>query len=137
MLTMVFSLGAILGCLLIAAYLVRRYLFSPATAGKRAASLRVLARTHITPKAVVALLEVPGKTLVIGVTGSTLVTLGEVVTDPDSASKEAPALSTNGTSFAIALEQSANEDSAAESADETLWQVSERIQRKVSRLKQL
>jgi flagellar biogenesis protein FliO len=136
-LTMVFSLGAILGCLLIAAYLVRRYLFSPATSGKRAASLRVLARTHLTPKAVVALLEVPGKTLVIGVTGSTLVTLGEVVADPDSTSKETPAISANGTSFAMALEQSANEDKAAEAADETLWQVSERIQRKVSRLKQL
>jgi flagellar biogenesis protein FliO len=134
---MVFSLGAILGCLLIAAYLVRRYLFSQTTSGKRAASLRVLARTHLTPKAVVALLEVPGKTLVIGVTGSTLVTLGEVVMDPDTERQEAPTISTNGTSFAMALEQSANEGHDAESGDETLWQVSERIQRKVSRLKQL
>jgi flagellar biogenesis protein FliO len=67
---MVVALGAILGCLLLAAFLLRRYLFSQATFGKRATSLRVLARTHLTPKAVVALLEVPGKTLVIGVTGA-------------------------------------------------------------------
>jgi hypothetical protein len=85
----------------------------------------------------VALLEVPGKTLVIGVTGSTLVTLGEVVMAPDAEGKESPAISANGTSFAMALEQSTNEDKDAGSGDETLWQVSERIQRKVSRLKQL
>ena len=133
--TMVLALGAILGCLLLAAYLLRRYLFSQTAFGKRATSLRVLARAHLTPKAVVALLEVPGKTLVIGVTGSTIITLGEVALDTEN--KDAPPSNTHGTSFAVTLEQSANALNDASPGDETLLQVSERIQRKVSRLKQL
>jgi flagellar biogenesis protein FliO len=132
---MVLALGAILGCLLLAAYLLRRYFSSQAVFGKRAPSLRVLARAHLTPKAVVALLEVPGKTLVIGVTGSTLVTLGEIGMDTES--QDPPLSHANGASFAVTLEQSANALHDAGPGDETLLQVSERIQRKVSRLKQL
>jgi flagellar biogenesis protein FliO len=132
---MVLALGAMLGCLLLAAYGLRRYLLSRTTSGKRTMALRVLARTHLTPKAVVALLEVPGKTLVIGVTGSTLVSLGEI--SMDTAHQDAPPSDATGASFAVALEQSANALSPAGPEDDTLLQVSERIQRKVSRLKQL
>jgi flagellar biogenesis protein FliO len=132
---MVLSLAAILGCLLLVAYVIRRYLLSSAPFGKRAKALRVIARTHLTPKAVVALLEVPGKTLVIGVTGSTLVTLGEVVMPTENhevASAAAPNIS-----FAATLDQSAQELNGTDQGDETLLHVSERIQRKISRLKQL
>lgn len=133
--TMVLSLGAILGCLLIVGYFVRRYLFSQTLFGKRSAPLRVLARTHLTPKAVVALLAVPGKTLVIGVTGSTLVTLGEAAMD--ATEDDAPPVMSSSPSFVTTLEESTHDLHDAEPGDETLLQVSERIQRKVSRLKQL
>ena len=133
--TMVLSLAAILGTLLVAAYLVRRYLLSQHPFGKRALQLRVLGRTYLTPKALVALVEVPGKTFVIGVTGSTMVSLGEVVMSTQNhatAPVNAPTAS-----FAAALEQSTQAFNDTDQGDETLLQGSERIQRKVSRLKQL
>jgi flagellar biogenesis protein FliO len=114
---------------------VRRYLFSQTFLSKRPAPLRVLARTHLTPKAVVALLEVPGKTLVIGVTGSTVVTLGEAAMDV--AENDVPPAMHSSPSFVTTLEESTHNLHDAEQSDETLLQVSERIQRKVSRLKQL
>ena len=132
---MVLSLGAILGCLLMVGYFIRRCLFSQSFFGKRPAALRVLARTHLTPKAVVALLEVPGKTLVIGVTGSTIVTLGEA--GMEAAENDVPPVMSNSPSFVTTLEESTHDLHDAEQGDETLLQVSERIQRKVSRLKQL
>jgi flagellar biogenesis protein FliO len=133
--TMVLSLVAILGSLLVAAYLIRRYLLSQSLFGKRAPQLCVLARTYLTPKALVALVEVPGKTLVIGVTSSTIISLGEVVMNTQS--HAASSVSAPTTSFATALEQSTHALNDADQGDETLLQVSERIQRKVSRLKQL
>ncbi len=133
--TMVLSLGGILGCLLMVGSFVRRYLFSQTFLSKRPAPLRVLARTHLTPKAVVALLEVPGKTLVIGVTGSTVVTLGEAAMDV--AENGVPPAMHSSPSFVTTLEESTHNLHDAEQSDETLLQVSERIQRKVSRLKQL
>jgi flagellar biogenesis protein FliO len=132
---MVLSLVAILGSLLVAAYLTRRYFLSQSPFGKRALPLRVLGRTSLTPKALVALVEVPGKTLVIGVTGSTIVSLGEVVMNTQS--HAAASVTPPTASFAAALEQSTQTLNDAEQGDETLLQVSERIQRKVSRLKQL
>jgi flagellar biogenesis protein FliO len=116
-------------------YFIRRCLFSQSFFGKRPAALRVLARTHLTPKAVVALLEVPGKTLVIGVTGSTIVTLGEA--GMGAVESDVPPVMSNSPSFVTTLEESTHDLHDAEQGDETLLQVSERIQRKVSRLKQL
>lgn len=132
---MILSLVAILGSLLVATYLTRRYLLSRSPFGKRAPQLRVLARMALTPKALVALVEVPGKTLVIGVTGSTIVSLAEVVMNTPSPA--AASVNTPTAAFAAALEQSTQALNDAEQGDETLLQVSERIQRKVSRLKQL
>jgi flagellar biogenesis protein FliO len=133
--TMVLSLAAILGSLLVAAYLIRRYFLSQTPFGKRAPQLRVLARTYLTPKALVALVEVPGKTFVIGVTGSTIVSLGEA--GMNTQSHATSPVNTPTVSFAAALEQSTHALNDADQGDETLLQVSERIQRKVSRLKQL
>jgi flagellar biogenesis protein FliO len=132
---MVLSLGAILGCLVVVGYFIRRCFLSQTFFGKHPSPLRVLARTYLTPKAVVALLEVPGKTLVIGVTGSTLVTLGEAVMG--AAENDGPPIVSHSPSFVTTLEESTHDLHDAEPGDETLRQVSERIQRKVSRLKQL
>jgi flagellar biogenesis protein FliO len=75
---MVLSLGGILGLLVLGGYVIRRFWLDQTFLGKRTPMMRVLARVNITPKAGVALLEVPGKVLVIGLTGSTMVALGEL-----------------------------------------------------------
>jgi len=71
-LKMVLSLGGILGLLALGGYMIRRFWLDQTFLGKRTPMMRVLARVNITPKAGVALLEVPGKVLVIGLTGSTM-----------------------------------------------------------------
>lgn len=85
--TVVGALGATLGCLLGGTYLVRRFLLPRTRFGKRTNPLQVLTTVYITPKAAVTLLEVPGKLLVVGVTGSTLVPLGEVLLDTPTRSR--------------------------------------------------
>jgi flagellar biogenesis protein FliO len=136
--TMLLALGAILCCLIVGAYVVRRYLLTHTLLGTRTTPLRVLARTYITPKAAVALLEVPGKLLVIGIAGGTMVALGEVTAASPSSETNTPSSpSIPSTSFATTLTQSAQQFIRQDEADATPLQVSERIQQKVSRLKQL
>jgi flagellar biogenesis protein FliO len=157
--TMLLALGAILGCLLGGAYLIRRFFLTQIPFGKRPNPLRVLARASITPKAAVALLEVPGKLLIVGVTGNTLVSLGEVPVE--STVHPQPAPETKPLTFATTLEQSVQEleppsqippqpialtvplaqEHAAKPAPEheenAFLQLSAQIQRKLSKLKQL
>src|SRR5262244_1720384 len=79
-LKMVLSLGGILGLLVLGGYVIRRFWLDQTFLGKRTPMMRVLARVNITPKAGVVLLEVPGKVLVIGLTGNAIVALGELST---------------------------------------------------------
>jgi flagellar biogenesis protein FliO len=134
-LKMVLSLGGMLGLLLLGGYVIRRYWLEPTFLGKRTPMMRVLARVNITPKAGVALLEVPGKVLVIGLTGSTMVALGELsaaTTPPlERPPVEPPA------SFASALEMSTGSRADEEQGVDALLKVSEAIQQKMRRLKQL
>jgi hypothetical protein len=62
-LKMVLSLGGMLGLLVLGGYVIRRFWLDQTFLGKRTPMMRVLARVNITPKAGVALLEVPGKVL--------------------------------------------------------------------------
>jgi flagellar biosynthetic protein FliO len=133
--TMILALGAILGLLGLVAYLLRRYLLKPNPFGKRGTMLRVVARVNLAPKAAVALLEVPGKLLVVGVTGNAVTTLGEVpAVAAETAASEAK---TTVAAFATTLDQHVRTLEKRDAAEDPLLQVSERIQRKVSRLKQL
>ena len=134
-LKMVLSLGGILGLLVLGGYVIRRFWLDQTFLGKRTPMMRVLARVNITPKAGVALLEVPGKVLIIGLTGSTMVALGELTTAPPPPFERSPVESPS--SFASALDTSPGSRADEEKGAEALLKVSEAIQQKMRRLKQL
>lgn len=132
-LKMVLSLGGILGLLVLGGYVIRRYLLNQTFLGKRTSLVRVLARVNITPKAGVALLEVPGKVLVIGITGTTLVALGEVESVATPPLEHAtPALPP---SFAATLDNSTGSLPEETKPTDVLRKISEAIQERVNRLK--
>jgi len=132
---MVLSLGGILGLLVLGGYVIRRFWLDQTFLGKRTPMMRVLARVNITPKAGVALLEVPGKVLVIGLTGSTMVALGELSTAPPPPLGEPPVETPH--SFASALETSIGGLADEGKGADALRKVSEAIQQKMRQLKQL
>ena len=134
-LKMVLSLGGILGLLVLGGYVIRRFWLDQTFLGKRTPMMRVLARVNITPKAGVALLEVPGKVLIIGLTGSTMVALGELTT-ATVLPLERPPVETPP-SFASALDTSTGSLIDEEKGADALLKVSEAIQQKMRRLKQL
>ena len=134
-LKMVLSLGGILGLLVLGGYVIRRFWLDQTFLGKRTPMMRVLARVNITPKAGVALLEVPGKVLVIGLTGSTMVALGELTT-ATVPSLERPPVETPS-SFASTLDTSTGSLADEEKGADVLLKVSEAIQQKMRWLKQL
>ncbi len=134
-LKMVLSLTGILLLLVLGGYVIRRYLLDQTFLGKRNALMRVLARINITPKAGVALLEVPGKVLVIGITGNTLVALGELTTATTPPLE--PPMAEPPPSFATTLDTSIGSLTDEEKPADVLLKVSEVIQQKMSRLKQL
>src|SRR4030095_6966079 len=103
--------------------------------GKRGEFLRVMGRVNLTPKAAVALLEVPGQLLVIGITGSTLTALGGVA----GPALEPPATSatSSSASFAETLDQETLTLPEQTHTVDSLLHVPEAIQRMVSGLKQL
>ena len=134
-LKMVLSLGGILGLLVLGGYVIRRFWLAQTFLGKRTPMMRVLARVNITPKAGVALLEVPGKVLVIGLTGSTMVALGELTTASVPPLERTPVETPS--SFASTLDTSTGSLADEEKGADTLLKVSEAIQQKMRRLKQL
>ena len=134
-LKMVLSLGSILGLLVLGGYVIRRFWLDQTFLGKRTPMMRVLARVNITPKAGVALLEVPGKVLVIGLTGSTMVALGELTTATIQPLEHPPVETPSA--FASALDMSTGSFADEEKGADTLLKVSEAIQQKIRRLKQL
>ena len=115
--------------------MIRRFWLDQTFLGKRTPMMRVLARVNITPKAGVALLEVPGKVLVIGLTGSTMVALGELSTASVPPLERAPVETPS--SFASTLDTSTGSLADEEKGADTLLKVSEAIQQKMRRLKQL
>jgi flagellar biogenesis protein FliO len=132
---MVLALGGILSCLLAGGYFLRRYFLPHTPPGKRGDLLRVLGRVNLTPKATVALLEVPGKLLVIGITSSTLTALGEVA----GTALDVPATSvtSSSASFADTLDQETLPVTGQTHTVDPLLHVPEAIQRMVSGLKRL
>jgi flagellar biogenesis protein FliO len=134
-LKMVLSLGGILGLLALGGYVIRRFWLDQTFLGKRTPMMRVLARVNITPKAGVALLEVPGKVLVIGLTGSTMVALGELTTATVPPLERTPVETPS--SFASTLDTSTESLVDEEKGADVLLKVSEAIQQKMRRLKQL
>jgi flagellar biogenesis protein FliO len=134
-LKMVLSLGGILGLLVLGGYVIRRFWLDQTFLGKRTPMMRVLARVNITPKAGVALLEVPGKVLVIGLTGSAMVALGELSTTTTPPLDQPPVETPSA--FASALDMSTGSLADEEKGAAALLKVSEAIQQKMRRLKQL
>lgn len=132
---MVLALAGILALLVLGGYVIRRYLLDQTFLGKRTPLMRVLARVNITPKVGVALLEVPGKVLVVGITGSTLVALGEIA--PIAPAPTEHAAETRPSTFATTLDHSTSRLTAEEKPSDVLLKISEAIQQKVSQLKQL
>ena len=134
-LKMVLSLGGILGLLGLGGYVIRRFWLDQTFLGKRTPMMRVLARVNITPKAGVALLEVPGKVLIIGLTGNAMVALGELSTAAIPSLDQHPVETPS--SFASALDMSTGSLADEEKGADALLKVSEAIQQKMRRLKQL
>ena len=134
-LKMVLSLGGMLGLLVLGGYVIRRFWLDQTFLGKRTPMMRVLARVNITPKAGVALLEVPGKVLVIGLTGSTMVALGELSTATIPPREHSPVETPS--SFASTLDTSTGSLADEEKGADALLKVSEAIQQKIRQLKQL
>jgi flagellar biogenesis protein FliO len=134
-LKMVLSLGSILGLLVLGGYVIRRFWLDQTFLGKRTPMMRVLARVNITPKAGVALLEVPGKVLIIGLTGSTMVALGELSTATVPPLERPPV--EMPPSFASALDTSTGSLTDETKGADALLKMSEAIQQKMRWLKQL
>jgi flagellar biogenesis protein FliO len=134
-LKMVLSLGGILSLLVLGGYMIRRFWLDQTFLGKRTPMMRVLARLNITPKAGVALLEVPGKVLIIGLTGSTMVALGELTTATGQPVARPPVETPS--SFANALDTTTGSCVEEAQGTDALLKVSEAIQQKMRRLKQL
>ncbi|MGE3540107.1 MAG: flagellar biosynthetic protein FliO [Candidatus Tectimicrobiota bacterium] len=147
-LKMVLALGAMLGLLMLVGYGLRRYFLDQSPLSKRQGALRVIGRVSLTPKASVALLEVPGKVLVVGITGTSLTALGEVALPltaapaaaRDTIGADPESVAAPVASFAATLDAQrqplGTPPEPPEHAD-MLLRVSEAIQQKVSRLKQL
>lgn len=151
--TMLLSLALLSSFLLIGAYLVRHHFFRSTFQGRRGQQIRVLNRVNITPKATIALVEIPGKVLVVGITGQSLTTLSEIprlegqeeqhhTPEPEGHAenlketrKDSPA---EHSSFAATLAQEIEGyDTGRNSQDEAILRVAEAIQKKVSGLKKL
>jgi flagellar biogenesis protein FliO len=131
---MVFSLGVLVVLLIAGAYLVRRYLVPQTLLGRRGPLLRVVAKVPLTPKTAIALVEVPGKVLVVGITSTTLTALGEVEPagiEPQTQEPEAE----KPLSFPAILEQQTQEEQ--HNPDEAVLHVPEAIQKKLRALKRL
>lgn len=131
---MVFSLGVLVALLIAGAYLVRRYLVPQTLLGRRGALLRVVAKVPLTPKATIALVEVPGTVLVVGITGTTLTALGEVepsVIEPQAQESEPE----KPLSFPAILDQQSQEEPP--NPDESVLHVPAAIQKKLKALKRL
>jgi flagellar biogenesis protein FliO len=124
-----------LGLLVLGGYVIRRFWLEQTFLGKRTPMMRVLARVNITPKAGVALLEVPGKVLIIGLTGSTMVALGDLSTATIPPREHFPVETPS--SFASVLDTSAGSLADEEKGADALLKVSEAIQQKIRQLKQL
>lgn len=133
--TMVIALGVIISLLAIGAYLIRRYLLKPTMFGKGEPVLRVLARTNLTPKATIALVEVPGKLLVIGASGNNLIPLGETQATKQNGMESQE--QNPESSFEDMLHEQCQTLYDHDQPNDHLLRMSEEIQRKVSRLKQL
>jgi flagellar biogenesis protein FliO len=132
---MVVGLVAILIVLILGAQVLRRYVFPLATYGQNGQLLQVVAKAPITTKSMVALIKVPGKSIVIGISGTTLVALGEI---PDEAMEEPePESETVSESFAASLHRYAKGQESQNGQEGALLTVQEVIQQKVNGLKQL
>lgn len=131
---MILALAAMLLVLIVGAYGVRRYLLQQTVFSKRNAQLRVVSKIPLTPKTALALVEVPGKLLVVGITPTSLTALSEV---PHTAGEQVESPAVEPTAFAETLDQRTQALEEPTQGDEALLHISEAIQRKVRGLKRL
>ena len=144
---MILALAAILCFLIGAAYLARRFIFNRMSSGSSEQLLRVVAKVPLTTKCMLVLVEVPGKSILIGVNGTTLTALGEVeslreVAEPVEAEESVEAEQEAETeaatrSFAESLKQYTQNQATQDQPEDGLLSVEEVIQKKVSSLKRL
>lgn len=87
-LKMTVALVLVLGAVLLAAYIARRFLSQRGSAGGNG-SLRILGTQYVGVKKNIMLLEVPGAVLVLGITGDRI-NLLDKIQDPESLQKLAP-----------------------------------------------
>ena len=131
---MILALAGMLLVLIAGAYGVRRYLLQQTVFSKRNPQLRVVSKIPLTAKTALALVEIPGKLLVVGITPTNLTALSEVPHDAEEWD-ESPA--GEPTAFAETLDQRTQVLDESAQDDETLLHISEAIQRKVRGLKRL
>ena len=131
---MILALAAMLLVLIAGAYGVRRYLLQQTVFSKRTSQLRVVSKIPLAPKTALALVEVPGKLLVVGITPTNLTALSEV-THATGEQVESPAGEPE--TFVETLDQRAQALEESTPGDEALLHISEAIQRKVRGLKRL
>ena len=131
---MIVVLAGMLLVLIAGAYGVRRYLLQQTVFSKRNPQLRVVSKIPLTPKTALALVEVPGKLLVVGITPTNLTALSEV---PHGAAEQDESPAGEPTAFAETLDQRTQALEEPVQDDEALLHISEAIQRKVRGLKRL
>jgi flagellar biogenesis protein FliO len=137
---MILSLGGILLVLVAIAYFIRRSNLVSGGSGKAGAILRVTARAPITAKSMVAVVEVSGKSILLGVTGTSLTMLAEIpMHDKDTlhGKDTLEEVDKSSGTFEASLEQYAKKAGLPKESEVNFLTVQEAIQKKVSNLKRL
>jgi flagellar protein FliO/FliZ len=67
----------VLGCLILVLYLMKRFFYQKSSLGQ-GNLIRVLSTYHVTPKGRVALIDVVGEKLLLGITSETITCLGKI-----------------------------------------------------------
>jgi flagellar biogenesis protein FliO len=132
---MMVVLAGILSVLIAGVYVLRRYVIPLASNGQNGQPLQLVAKVSITPKSTVALIKVPGKSLVLGISGTTIIALGEI--PEEVVEEEEPVVESLSESFAASLHRYATGQESHNEHENTLLTVQEMIQKKVNGLKQL
>lgn len=70
-------LSIVLGCLILVLYLMKRFFYQKSGSGHRNL-IRVLSTHHVTPKGKVALIDVAGEKLLLGITSENITCLGKI-----------------------------------------------------------
>ena len=88
-------LSIVLGCLILVIYLMKRFFYQRNGLGQ-GNLIRVLSTHHVTPKGRVALIDVAGEKLLIGITSENITCLGKIEPSQDLDRLEAAEKKTTG-----------------------------------------